>query len=84
MLNPSTPWPPHSGDCVRITASQRLGTVEKIEEQNEGQRFIIFIFPQDGIDAHTAYERDQSSKAARTTYALDELEAPVTAVCRQL
>jgi hypothetical protein len=61
------PWPPSIGDRVGIKGSRLLGTVERIEGQGDAQTFILSIFVPVTADAPAA-------RAARTTYALNELE----------
>jgi len=74
MPAPATVWPPHVGDRVGIRGNRLLGTVERIEQQDHEQRYILSLFAPPGIDAGDSYELTQAARVARTTFSLAELE----------
>ena len=71
------PWRPRVEDQVKIKASRLLGTVMRIEGQDDAQRFVLRDFPPAGTDAGSEYELAQAAKVARSIYALAELEPHV-------
>jgi hypothetical protein len=43
MQNAGVPWPPGVGDPVWVTESGLLGRVVTVEDDAEGQRFIVNV-----------------------------------------
>jgi len=66
-------WQPRIGERVGIKGSRLLGTVERIEGQGAGARFILKVVAPPDDDAGAVYELTQAASIARSVYALDEL-----------
>jgi len=66
-------WQPRIGERVGIKGSRLLGTVERIEGQGVGARFILKVVAPPDDDAGAVYELTQAASIARSVYALDEL-----------
>jgi hypothetical protein len=78
MIQQTLPWPPTIDDRVRIRGTRLLGTVVRIDGQDEAQRFTLDVFAPADPDPGAAYELAQAARAVRTTYTLRELE-PISA-----
>ena len=70
-LTPS--WLPRVGERVGIKGSRLLGTVERIEGQGAGARFILKVVAPPDDDVGAVYELTQAAHVARTVYTLGEL-----------
>jgi len=73
MDDPLPSWVPRVGERVGIKGSRLLGTVERIEEQGDGTRFVLKIAAPPDDDVGAVYELTQAARVARTAYALGEL-----------
>jgi hypothetical protein len=74
MMQQTLPWPPKTGNHVRIRGTRLLGTVVRIDGEGEAQRFTLAVSAPPDPDPGAAYELAQAARAVRTTYTLRELE----------
>jgi hypothetical protein len=77
MSSPGTPWPPDIDDHVHIKGTRLNGVVTSIVGSGDAQQFTLAVRAPAATDAALAAELGEQALAARTTYALHELE-PVT------
>jgi hypothetical protein len=77
MSSPGTPWPPDIDDHVHIKGTRLNGVVTSIMGTGDAQHFTLAVRAPAVTDAALAAELGEQALAARTTYALHELE-PVT------
>ena len=73
-MHQTLPWPPKTGDRVRIRGTRLLGTVVRIDHEGDAQRFTLDVFAPPDPDPGAAYELSQAARAVRTIYTLRELE----------
>jgi hypothetical protein len=71
---PGLTWPPEIGDRVNITGTGLGGIVMHIEGEGDGRRYILDVYPHAAMSGLHAPRNDEDADAARTTYALHELE----------
>jgi hypothetical protein len=71
---PGTIWPPGVGDNVSIKGTALGGVVERIDAAGDDARYILNVYGHASSSASGALGNAADAAAARTDYALDELE----------